>query len=197
VPRTERADATVPVAVFRRRRALAAAGLLVTAGLVWQASYATFDDSIVSGGNTWETGAVTLTDSANGAALFAGYGADLPPGPAPSRCLEITYGGDAAADVRLYLARLDDYGQELDTLLTMRIELGSGSSCASPGAWTRLSDTDLRATADDWASGLGSWAPSGAASETRPYRFTPTVAGDNAAQGDRVSADFVWEARSR
>ncbi|MCO8269507.1 hypothetical protein M1L60_02750 [Actinoplanes sp. TRM 88003] len=176
---------------------MAAAGLVMSAGMVWQASYATFDDSITNPGNSWETGAVTLTDNANGAALFAGYGTNLPPGTAPSRCIEVTYGGDVTADVRLYLARLDDYGQELDTLLTMKVELGSGSSCASPGTWTPIFNTTLRAMPGDWASGLGLWAPDGSAKETHPYRFTPAIAADNAVQGDRVSADFVWEARSR
>ncbi|MBU2666332.1 hypothetical protein KOI35_22780 [Actinoplanes bogorensis] len=178
-----------------RRRALAVVGLLVTAGTVWQASYASFADGITSPGNSWETGAVTLTDSAGGSALFAGYGTGLAPGPQPSRCIEVTYGGDVAADVRLYLAGLDNYGGRLDTLVTMRIELGSGSSCAAPGTWTTLSDTTLRATPSTWAAGPGGWTVSGR--ETHPYRFTPTIAGDNAAQGSRVSADFVWEARSR
>ena len=178
-----------------RRRSLAVVGLLVAAGTVWQSSYATFNDSLVSPGNSWETGAVTLTDNADGTALFAGYGTDLAPGTQASRCIEVTYGGDVTADVRLYRGALDDYGGQLDTLVTMKIELGSGSSCAAPGSWTQISDATLRATANDWSSGLGGWTVSSRA--THPYRFTPTIAGDNAAQGSRVSAGFVWEARSR
>lgn len=176
-------------------------GVLAAAGLVWQASHASLDDTVTNRGNAWQSGMVRLTDNDNGVALFTGFGTDLAPGTGPEKCIEVAYSGDVGADVRLYLSRLEDHGDQLDTLMTMKIDIGSGSSCKSPGTWTQLSNTDLRSTADSagtWATGLtaGAWTPSGAGPETRPYRFTPTVAGDNAAQGDQVELDFVWEAHS-
>ncbi|WP_043511682.1 MULTISPECIES: hypothetical protein [unclassified Actinoplanes] len=195
---------TSPVADVRPRAKLPAAlvaGMVVSAGLVWQASHASLEDTVTNQGDSWQSGIVALTDDDNGAALFTSFGTDLAPGTGSTKCIAVTYAGDVAADVRLYLARLDDHGEELDTLLTMRIDIGSGSSCASPGNWTQLSDTDLRATANSagtWAAGLtpGAWSPSGDQPETRPYRFIPTLADDNAAQGDQVELDFVWEAHS-
>jgi hypothetical protein len=176
-------------------------GLLLVTALVWQSTRAALDDRISYGGNTWQTGAVELTDNDNGVALFSGLGTNLTPGTWPAKCIEVTYTGDVPAEVRLYLARLDDHGEELDTLLTMKIDIGSGSSCASPGTWTQLSNSDLNTTARaamTWATGLtpGAWKPSGTARETRPYRFTPTIADDNAAQGDWIRLDLVWEAHS-
>ena len=176
-------------------------GMLIAAGTVWQASHASLEETVTNRGNSWQSGTVAVTADDPGVAVFDGYGTDLAPGTGPATCIEVTYAGDVAGDGRLYLARLNDHGQELDTLLTMRIELGSGSSCATPGTWTQLGDMTLRATAEaagTWATGLtpGTWMPSGDSPETRPYRFTPTVAGDNAAQGDDVQFDLVWEARS-
>jgi len=196
---------TTPPALIRRLRAqrpaAMVAGLLVAAGLVWQASHASLSVTTSNRGNAWQSGTVTLTDDDNGVALFTGSGPDMAPGTGPARCIEVTYTGDVAADVRLYLPRLDDFGEQLDTLLTMRIEMGSGSSCTAPGTWRPLSNTTLRATADTagtWATGLvpGAWTPTGTRPETRPYRFTPTLAGDNAAQGDEVELDLVWEAHN-
>lgn len=176
-------------------------GLLAAAGLVWQATGATLAVHVTNSGNSWQSGVVRLTDNDQGLAMFGSSETNLAPGTGPAKCIEVTFAGDVPGEVRLYVPRLDNYGEQLDTALIMRIDMGSGSSCAVPGRWTALSQRTVRATADaaaTWATGLaaGAWRPSGDAAQTRPFRFTPTLAADNAIQGDRLQVDFVWEARS-
>ncbi|MBL7261161.1 hypothetical protein [Paractinoplanes lichenicola] len=184
----------------RRRRRLGAAviGAIATSAVIWQATYAALNNDVVISGNTFTSAGVTLTDNDSGRALFDAT--DLAPGPGATRCIEVTYSGDATAEVRLYLTGLDEHGQDLGALLSMRIDLGSGSSCAAPGTWTTLGDATLRtmAGASGWVNGLkpGLWQPAGQGAVTRPYRFTPVLADDDKAQGNRADFGFVWEARS-
>ncbi|GAB2604493.1 hypothetical protein Aab01nite_78180 [Paractinoplanes abujensis] len=184
----------------RRRRKLGVAvlGAITASAVVWQATDAALSNDVVIPGNTWTSGAVTLTDNDAGRALFDS--ADLAPGAGTPRCIEVTYTGDVAAEVRLSLTGLDEHGQNLGSLLRMRIDLGSGSSCAAPGTWTTVGDATLRTLAGNagWVNGLGPgrWQPTGRSAATRPYRFTPVLADDDSAQGGRAGFGFVWEARS-
>ncbi|MBM2619710.1 hypothetical protein JIG36_29800 [Actinoplanes sp. LDG1-06] len=181
----------------RRRRLAALVGLVAVTGVVMQASHAAFSETVVSPGNSWATGAVSLTHNSVGQALFSDT--DMVPGTGPAKCIEVTYRGDVDAEVRFYLAGVDDQDEPIASLLRLRIELGSRSSCADPGTWTTLSDATLRTTAaaSDFATGLrpGVWYPT--AGETRPYRLTLTLADDNAAQGNRADFALTWEAHSR
>ncbi|MGK5682216.1 hypothetical protein [Actinoplanes sp. URMC 104] len=182
---------------MNRRRIAFLAGLVTVAGVVVQATHASLSETVVNSGNSWATGAVTVTDNDHGQALFSDTA--LAPGTGPATCVEVTYRGDVDAEVRLYLTGLDERGQRLGTLLRLRIDIGSGASCAAPGTWILLGDATLRETAAarNWSTGLrpGLWRPRPA--QTRPYRFTPTLADDNAAQGSRADFGLIWEARSR
>lgn len=184
-----------------RRLSAAATGLLLVSTLTWHSTRASFTDMVRNSGNTWLTGTVALTDSRAGVAMFSAADTPLRPGTGSSRCLDVTYAGDIEAEVRLYISALDDHGGELDEALAMRVDMGSGSSCASPGSWTELSHSDLRSAARDastWADGMAadSWVAAGNG-ESRPYRFTPVLADDDRAQGDQISVAFTWEARGR
>ncbi|HYN97656.1 MAG TPA: hypothetical protein VES42_27775 [Pilimelia sp.] len=184
----------------RLRGAGVAIGLLVSAAMVWQSSQAAFTAETRNNGNSWKAGSVALVNN-KGAAMFSA-GTLLKPNNPVSDCIQVTYNGDLAGEVRLYTANINDYSKELDTLLTMKIEIGTvASTCASFTAASTLADTNLRAIATartNWTNGLvaDAWKPTGSGSETRAYKFTHTVANDNTAMGDQVDIDFVWEVQS-
>ena len=50
----------------------------------------------------------------------------------------------------------------------------------------------------NFATGLGTWAPTGSASESRVYRFTYTVSSTapNTVQGGTAALGFTWEAQN-
>ena len=53
-------------------------------------------------------------------------------------------------------------------------------------------------SATGYANGLGSWAPTGGASETRVFQFTYTVdpSAPNSTQGGTTAIGFTWEAQN-
>jgi hypothetical protein len=182
-------------------------GLLLSAALVWQSTQAAFTDTTSNDGNTWTAGTVVLTDDLNGTLMFNETG--LEPGLSTTRCIEVTYAGDLDARVKLYGSGLVenaglDSNADLDTLITMDIEIGTaGSTCASFTPEELIADDVTLAALDalDYSTGLQpttNWTPDPGtpADLMRPYRFQHTLADDNAAQGDDVTMNFVWEAQN-
>jgi len=53
-------------------------------------------------------------------------------------------------------------------------------------------------SATSFATGLGTWAPTGTASETRVFQITYTLdpAAPNTVQGGTASIGFTWEAQN-
>ena len=80
-------------------------GILASAGVVWQSSYAAFSATTSNAGNTLTAGTVKLTDSANGTAMLNATG--LKPGSTGSACIKLTYGGSLAGNTKLYVASGD------------------------------------------------------------------------------------------
>jgi hypothetical protein len=181
-------------------------GLIGSGTLVWQASSAAFTATTDNPGNNWTSGSVALTDNKSGVALF--NETNIVPGPSVSKCIEVTYNGTVNADVKLYAsATTNALGQYLD----FDVELGDGTSCASPGTYTRVygdadsvlagdnSDT-LKGLVDNhtnWLTGIGGWSPTGAG-QTRPFRFTYTLADSSVAAQNQSSTGvrFIWEAQN-
>lgn len=89
-----------------RRAALAVVplALLGSGALVYQASNAAFTASTSTGANTWAAGNVFVTNSSSAGALFA-VTAMKPTtaAAATSKCLTVSYTGNLAANLRLYL----------------------------------------------------------------------------------------------
>lgn len=176
-----------------------AIGIACAAAAVMQTSGAAFSGTTTSPGNSWRAGAVSLTDDASAAALFAVPA--LAPGHGGSRCITVTYGGSVAAAVRLYVAAVD--GTDVAAHLLLRVEDGPAApspACAGFTAETTLFDGTLAAMAAahrGHADGLGDWAPDAAARQ-RTYRFTYSLdpAAPDALQGATASAAFQWDARS-
>ncbi len=182
-----------------RRGLVAAAGLwagLVLAGFtVWRTSSAAFSASTSNAGNSWAAGTVTIGDDDSGSALFNATG--LTPGATNSRCIVVSYSGSVSAGVRLYGAGVSG---GLADYLDLVVEEGSGGSfgdCTgfTPSGSLFTGTLTAFASSTDFATGLGSWSPTGPG-QTRTYRFSYAVRSDNAAQGTTGAASFVWEARS-
>lgn len=182
-------------------------GILMSAGVVWQSSYAAFSATTSNGGNTLTAGTVKLTDSANGTALLNATG--LKPGSTGSACIQLTYGGSLAAATKLYVASGDlttSTPSNLAPYLTLKVDEGSGvsSTCGDfvqsgndynpSNATTSTLDT-FATTSTDFASGIGAWSPAGSGA-VKTYRFAWTVQDNNAAQGLNATVKFTWEAQN-
>lgn len=191
-----------------RRTALVAAavpvGVLLSGMMVWQASYAAFTDTTDNAGNQWTAGTVTLTDNDSGAALFAVSG--LTPGTTTQECIEVSYGGTVAADVRVYGAYTGGTlaTNPLAEWLTLTVERQSGAvGCGTASGWTTVETggtlADFVSTRTSFATAAAGWAP---AAQTPPatvvetYRFTTVVQDTDAAQGDTAGVTLTWEAQN-
>jgi hypothetical protein len=183
-------------------------GILASAGMVWQSSYAAFSGTTANGGNSFTAGTVKLTDSANGTAMVSIGG--LKPGSTGTSCIKLTYGGNLAAATKLYIAPGDlttsTTPNNLAQYLTLSVDEGTGSlaGCgdfvASGSDYNATSSTaqtltTFSQTATNFANGVGSWMPA-ANGATKTYRFTWTVQDNNAAQGLNAQVNFTWEAQN-
>ncbi|GAA4978909.1 hypothetical protein [Kineococcus glutinatus] len=180
-------------------------GTVLSGGLVWSSSHATFGGTTTSTGNTFASGEVAVSTAGVSGALFSA--SQLAPGPPRAACLDVVYTGDVAADVRLLVRYRDVLGVPDDGLapfVEVTVEetvQGAGTACAArtpagPALFAGASFDDLVAHHGAFATGLGSWRPSGSAPETRHYRVTYRIADDNAGQDLSLGVDFLWEARS-
>jgi hypothetical protein len=198
-------------------------GLVLSATLTWNATYAAFSASTGNNGNVWQTGSVVLTDEDNGAALFTTVSdGALKPGSTRSRCIRVDYTGDLAADIRMYVGTPPSGADSLDPYLLMSVERGAdvtdsttvAADCSvgftpttSPtflyndrqadvaGADASRTLAHLKSTHHDHPSGVV------VDSDTAPdtyltLKITYSVKDDNAAQNTQSSATFTWEARS-
>jgi hypothetical protein len=194
----------------RRRRsrtpvvasAAVAAGLLTLSG-VWLNSYAAFTAQTSNPGNQWAAGTVTLSDDDGGStAMFNVSG--LAPGQSGSNCIKVSYGGTLAATVKLYGTAYSQTNTLGDNV-TFTITQGTGGAfngCTGFVADTSTGDVlnavtaTAFATADtDFSTGVGTWAPSGAASKTYKVDWSmPSAA--TAGQGGTINLGFTWEAQN-
>jgi hypothetical protein len=145
--------------------------------------------------NSWSAGNVAIGSDANGSAVFSPT--LLVPGDTGTACVTVSYSGNVHADVRLYAPSL---AGNLGTYLTLTVNEGTGASdaaCTGFVAGTALYSGTLAGLASsngDYAHGLSTWSPVGAAS--RSYRFDWTLQDNNAAQSQTATATFTWESRS-
>lgn len=175
-------------------------GIVASGLLVWQSSYAAFTATTQNPNNTFSSGTVVLADNDSNTALFSASG--LVPGSSDFKCIDVTYSGASAANVEFY-ATIVGTDDALATYLDFTVaEVSAGVPCAStgnvvaplfgpPGTLAGLVTAN-----NNYATGLGTWAPPGTASETRRYRFNYALQDNNAAQGLSAAVDLTWEARS-
>ena len=198
-------------AITRRRRAGRIANwlavplaILLSGATIGTASYAAFSATTSTPTNNWATGTVALSDDDSSTALFTA--SNLAPGATGTRCIAVTSTGSLASIVRLYGTGATTTNA-LSTYVTLTVTQGTGGTFATCTGFTPLVSgssvytgtlANFGTTATSYATGLGSWAPTGTASETRVFRFVYTVdaAAPNTTQGGTAAIGFTWEAQN-
>lgn len=179
--------------------AVAVSGLVVS-----QASYSAYSATTVNPTNNWATGTVALADDDSNTAAFTAT--NLKPGSTGTRCIAVTSSGSLAANVKLY-ATTPTSTKDLAANINLKVTQGTGGSFGSCTGFTAL-DTGAglyTGTLDGFGktytgfnNGLGTWAPTGTANETRTYQITYTVKTEapDATQGGTASLGLTWEAQN-
>ena len=182
-----------------------AARFLVEAGLVVsQASYSAYSATTVNPTNNWATGTVALTDDDTNTAAFTA--ANLKPGSTGTRCIAVTSTGSLASTVKLY-ATTPATTKNLAAHIDLTIVQGTGGAFGDCAGFTALPAgselfagtlDQLGTTATGYASGLGDWAPTGKADETRTYQVTYTVNAEapDTTQGGTAALGLTFEAQN-
>ncbi|WP_439693759.1 hypothetical protein ACRQ4B_05885 [Curtobacterium sp. SP.BCo] len=180
------------------------AALVASGVVVSTASYSAFSATTVNPTSNWTAGSVALTDDDNNTALFSATG--LKPGSTGANCITVTSTGSLASTVKLYGTN-PSTTNALASNITLQVEQGTGGGFGSCTGFTpaatngTLYNGTLAAFgtgSTNFATGLGTWAPTGTASESRVYRFTYTVssAAPNTVQGGTASIGLTWEAQN-
>ena len=186
--------------LLRTLLAIGAAGALAGFG-----TFSAFSSSTENPGNKIATGTVVLGDNDAGSALYSVMGAEA--GTTVDRCITVTYSGDLAADVKLYLPdAVGALAQYVDMTVTAGSDptpsFGDCAGFVADGAPVFTGTLQgFRTAHSNWASGLAynpgsatSWVQSDAVT----FRVRLTVQNNNNAQG-KVTGDhrLVWEARNQ
>ena len=179
--------------------AVAVSGLVVS-----QASYSAYSATTENPTNNWATGSVALGDDDGGTAAFTV--ANLKPGSTRTRCIAVTSTSSLPSTVKLY-ATNQATTKDLAAHIRLTITQGTGGSFGRCAGFTplagggRLYDGTLESfgyTATSYTSGLGNWAPTGQADETRTFRLVYTVDRDapDSTQGGSATGGLTWEAQN-
>ncbi|WIB60828.1 hypothetical protein DEJ13_03065 [Curtobacterium sp. MCLR17_007] len=182
------------------------AALVASGAVVSTASYSAFSATTVNPTSNWTAGSVALADDDNNTALFTATG--LKPGSTGANCITVTSTGSLASTVKLYATNAQTTSA-LASNTAIVIEQGTGGgfgSCtgftpaATNGTLTPANTTlaSFASGSTSFANGLGTWAPTGTASESRVYRITYTVSATapNSVQGTTASLGLTWEAQN-
>jgi predicted ribosomally synthesized peptide with SipW-like signal peptide len=188
--------------------ALAALVAATAGGVTWAAFKATTTNS----GNQIRSGTVALADNDNGSAVLALSAAE--PGASDSGCIEVTFNGSLASNVKLYGTTS---GTGLDPYLELKVTRGTYTpsnpgfdSCTNfqPDATDYIGsgagvvyDGTLQGYPDDYAGGIVDPPAGGAESwtngEIHVYKLEVSLRHNLAAQGLNATQQFTWEARSQ
>lgn len=195
------ADASLdPTSGRRRPSALlvvtVALAILIASGITYRATSAAFTASTSTGTNTFTAGSVALTNSSSASALFTVGG--LVPGNTGERCVTVDYTGDVNAGIKLYGSATGSLGTHLN-LVVQESTTAATPDCTGFTAGTTIITgvmNTVLGTYNNYATGAGTWAVTGA--QSRSYRVTYTLpsGASNAAQGTSVNMTLTWEAQS-
>lgn len=176
--------------------------LVLSAGLVWQSSYAGFGDSAPPLTASVTAGTVNLSNSVAvfGTAVNLG---DVLPGGTASYCINVRSTGTAPAEVRLY-GTGKSTTKSLDKYISLSWVAGSGGGaygdCTGFVPSGSTATSTLNGFATTWAGGILPWTLTGnPAGENRTYRLTYAVdsKAPDTTKGGTVVVTFVWEAQTR
>lgn len=177
---------------------VAALALVVSAVVSWQASSALFVATTANGPQSFSTGSVALSDNDLGVALF--NVTNMKPGATGQQCIKLSYTGTLAAAIKVYGTGLSATNA-LDSWLNIQIEEGSTSAttfptCTGFSASGTIFNSTLNNLGTSFASGVGTWAPSGSASKDYRITYTLSAAAPNSTQSSTASVTFTWEAQN-
>jgi hypothetical protein len=188
--------------------ATTAAGMLVSAGLVWHASYSGFSASTANPTDNWAAGSVALTDDDSGSALFTV--SNLKPGSTGTKCIVVTSNASLASTVKLYatagsFAQTNTLADNLTLTVTQGTSTSSGGNCAGFSAdagganTTTGSITAFASGYTDFANGFGTWTPAAGNGVAKTYQIAYTLNSGatqpqtDAMQGGTAQLGFTWE----
>ncbi|MFZ7086768.1 hypothetical protein [Curtobacterium sp. RRHDQ10] len=180
------------------------AALIASGVVVSTASYSAFSATTVNPTNNWTAGTVALTDDDSNTAMFAATG--LKPGSTGSNCITVTSTGSLASAVKLYGTN-SATTNAFNTYINVTVNQGTGGGFGSCSGFTPLSTggtlftgtlANFASTYTNYSNGLGTWAPTGTASESRVYQITYTVSSTapNSAQAGTAALGLTWEAQN-
>jgi hypothetical protein len=177
------------------------AAVLASGAIVWQSSYSAFTASASNPTNNWSAGSVTIADDDSNTAMF--NATNMKPGATGVKCIAVTSSGSLASTVKLYSTSYATTNA-LAANINLKVEEGAGAttaSCAGFTGATTLFDAAMSSfgtTKTSFATGVSSWAPTGAASETKSYRITYTLSPTtpDTAQGGTAALGFTWESQN-
>ncbi|WP_432393403.1 hypothetical protein ACRQ5B_09170 [Pseudarthrobacter sp. L19] len=181
------------------------AALLVSGVAVSQASYSAFSATTQSSSNNWQAGTVALDNTDKSAsATFAAT--NMKPGDVGAKCITVTSTGSLASAVKLYASAPASSSKALADNIDLSIVEGTGGDAAcknfTPVSPSKPSYTGTLAsfgtTASNFATGVGSWTPTGASAETRTYKITYGLKSDapSTTMGGTASLTLTWEAQN-
>ena len=121
--------------------------------------------------------------------------------------MAVTSSGSLPSSVKLYSTDVATT-KSLASYVTWTVTQGTGGTYSSCSGFTALSSgssvysgtlAGFTGSATTYGSGLGSWSPSGSASETRTFQFAYTVSTStpDTAQGGTATFGLTWEAQKR
>ncbi len=183
--------------------------VVIAAAVVLQASYAAFSGETRNSGNTWSTGAVTLTNDSAGSARFTVPG--MTPGQTQTACITVTANATVPGLVKGYTLNPITSSQGIENYIKFTVDYGAGGSFASctgfvlGGNLVTNSPLSTLMLANSYATGYGGWVIAGnvPGGESRTYRFTWTFdttgltqAQLDALQGAQTGVDLEWEMQS-
>jgi hypothetical protein len=191
-------------AVRRSRWLIWPLAALLSLGVVGQASYAAFSARVANSGNNLGAGTVVLNDDDSGSALISLT--NLKPGSSGSRCIAVTSSGSLPSSVKLYATDAATT-KSLAAYVTWTVTQGTGGSYSSCSGFTALSSgssvysgtlSGFTGSATTYATGLGSWAPTGSSSDTRTFQVAYTLSSStpDTAQGGTATFGLTWEAQN-
>ena len=198
--RTVRTARTARIATW----AAIPAALALSGALVAHSSYAAFSATTVNPTNNWAAGTVALSDDDSNTAAFTVT--NLAPGATGTKVIAVTSNGSLASSVKLYGTNAATTNG-LSSYINLVITQGTGGSFSSGTGFTPLASgsavysgslANFASTATNYATGLGTWTPTGSAAETRTFqiKYTVDAATPNTAQGGTAAVGLTWEAQN-
>lgn len=191
-------------AVRRSRWLIWPLAALLTLGVVGQASYAAFSAKVGNAANNLGAGTVVLNDDDTGSSLLSI--SNLKPGSSGSRCIAVTSSGSLPSAVKLYATDAATT-KGLAGYVTWSVTQGAGGSYSSCSGFTALASgasvysgtlSGFTGSATSYASGLGSWSPTGSSTDTRTFQVAYTLSSStpDSAQGGTATFGLTWEAQN-